>query len=86
MIFAMFRWKGVLSGPSYAEIRAYGDLLVLGDGGRAFQKIMGGFETTLEFENRILPPLRDRKFPAQIVWGKHDTEPTVESRGSDVKR
>ena len=86
MIYAMFRWKGVVSGPSYGEIRAYGDLLVLDDGGRAFRKIMGCFETTREFEERILPPLRDREFPAQIVWGKHDTELTLESKGSDVKR
>jgi pimeloyl-ACP methyl ester carboxylesterase len=85
IIFPFFRWKGVLSGPSYAEIRAYGELLAMGDGGRAFQKIMGGFETTREFEERILPPLGDRKFPAQIVWGKHDSELTVESMGSDVK-
>ena len=84
-IFPFFRWKGVLSGPSYAEIRAYGELLVLGDGGRAFRKIMSSFETTREFEERILPPLRDREFPAQIVWGKHDSELTVESKGSDVK-
>jgi pimeloyl-ACP methyl ester carboxylesterase len=86
IIFPFFRWKGVLAGPSYAEIRAYGELLVLGDGGRAFQKIMGSFETTREFEERILPPLRDRAFPAQIIWGKHDTELTLESKGADVKR
>ena len=86
IIFPFFRWKGVLAGPSYSEIRAYGDLLVLGDGGRAFRKIMSSFETTREFEERILPPLHDRKFPAQIVWGKHDTELTVEAKGADVKR
>ena len=86
IIFPFFRWKGILAGPNYAEIRAYGDLLVLGDGGRAFRKIMGRFETTREFEERILPPLRDREFPAQIVWGKHDTELPVTSMGSDVKR
>ena len=48
--------------------------------------IMGGFETTREFEERILPPLRERKFPAQIVWGKHDSELTVESKGADLWR
>ena len=35
---------------------------------------MSGFETTREFEERILPPLRDRNFPPQIVWVKHDTK------------
>ncbi len=86
MIFPFFRWKGVLSGPSYAEIRAYGELLVLGDGGRAFRKIMRSFETTREFDNRILPPLRDREVPAQIIWGKHETELTIDTKGSDVRR
>lgn len=84
-IFPFFRWKGVLKGPGYKEIRAYGELLTMGDGGRAFQKIMGSFETTKEFEERILPPLRDRSFPAQIVWGKHDSELKVTSMGSDVR-
>ena len=85
-IFPFFRWKGVLSGPSYSEIRAYGELLVLGDGGTAFRKIMSSFETTREFEERILSPLRARAFPAQIIWGRHDTELTLESKGADVKR
>ncbi len=85
-IFPLMRWKGVFSGPSYSEIRAYGELLVLGDGGRAFREIMSSFETTPEFEERILAPLGDRKFPAQIVWGKHDSELTVGSKGADVKR
>ncbi len=86
IVFPFFRWKGILAGPSYSEIRAYGELLMMGDGGRAFRKIMGGFETTREFEERILPPLRDRKFPAQIVWGKYDSELDVKSFGADVKR
>ncbi len=85
-IFPFFRWKGVLSGPSYSEIRAYGELLVLGDGGTAFRNIMGSFVTTREFVERFLPPLRDRDFPAQIIWGIRDSELTVESKGADVKR
>jgi len=84
-IFPFFRWKGVLKGPSYSEIRVYGKLLAKGDGGRAFRKIMASFETTIEFEERILPPLKDRKFPAQIIWGKHDSELSVMSFGLDVK-
>ena len=86
IIFPFFRWKGILAGPSYAEIRAYGKILMMGDGGSAFRKIMRGFETTREFEERILPPLHDRKFPAQIVWGKYDSELSIESFGADVKR
>lgn len=86
IIVPFFRWKGILAGPSYAEIRAYGRLLVRNDGGRAFQKIMASFETTREFEDRILPPLRNRTFPAQIMWGIHDTELTLEDKGADLKK
>jgi len=86
IIFPFFRWKGVLSGSSYEEIRAYGTILMRQDGGRAFRKIMAGFETTREFEERILPPLRERKFPTQVIWGKYDSELTLESEGADAKR
>lgn len=86
IIVPFFRWKGILAGPSYAEIRAYGRLLVRNDGGRAFQKIMASFETTREFEERILPALRNRTFPAQIMWGIHDAELTLEDKGADLKK
>ncbi len=86
IIYPFFRWKGTLAGPSYQEIRAYGTLIMLGDGGHAFQKIMGGFETTQAFEDRIMPPLRERQFPAQIIWGKQDTELTMATKGVDVKK
>jgi len=86
IIFPFFHWKGILAGPSYAEIRAYGELLMRSDGGKAFRKIMNGFETTREFEERILAPLRDRKFPAQIIWGKYDTELSVKTQGAHLKR
>ncbi len=86
IIFPFFRWKGVLATSTYAEIRAYGTILMRLDGGRAFRKIMAGFETTREFEERILPPLKERKFPAQVIWGKYDSELTLESEGADAKR
>ncbi|MEP6894423.1 MAG: alpha/beta hydrolase [Chloroflexota bacterium] len=86
VIFPFFRWKGIIAGPSYAEIRVYGELLMLGDSGSAFRKIMSGFETTREFEERILLPLHDRKFPAQIIWGRYDTELSVKTHGADLKR
>ncbi len=85
-IAPFFYWKGVLSGPSYAEVRAYGEFLRMGDKGRAFQKVMANFDTTQAFEDRILPPLCNRNFPAQIIWGKHDAELTVQTKGADVKQ
>ncbi|MFW2383040.1 MAG: alpha/beta fold hydrolase, partial [Acidimicrobiales bacterium] len=62
-IFPFFRWKGVTAGPTYEELRVYGELLVHGDGGRSFQQIMAGFETTPEFEKRILTSLGSREYP-----------------------
>ncbi len=83
-IVPFFRWKGVLGRPTAAELRAYGDMLLLGDGGRAFQKIMSSFENTRAFEDRILPGLADRSFPAQVIWGRYDTELTVREHGADA--
>ena len=74
------------SGPSYAEIRVYGELLARGDGGRAFLQIMGSFETTKEFEDRILPSLHKREFPAQVIWSRDDSELSVDSFGAAAKR
>jgi len=85
-IVPFFRWKGVLSDCSNEEIRAYGDLITLDDGGRAFLKMMKSFEATEAFEERILKPLRNRNFPAQIIWGKYDTELTVSKMGANLKR
>ena len=83
-IYPFFRWKGVLDGPTYEEIRAYGRLLRRGDGGDAFLEIMDGFETTAEFEARIRGPLQDRDFPAQVIWGRRDAELTVDEHGADI--
>lgn len=84
-IVPFFRWKGVFDGPTAAEIRAYGEMLALGDGGRAFERIMASFENTQEFEDRILPALAQRTFPAQVVWGRHDEELTLGVKGAEVK-
>jgi pimeloyl-ACP methyl ester carboxylesterase len=83
-IYPFFRWKGVLDGPTYEEVRAYGRLLTRSDGGDAFLRIMDGFETTAEFEARIRGPLQDRDFLAQVIWGHRDEELTVAEHGADV--
>jgi haloalkane dehalogenase len=56
------------------EVYAYYDLLKRDDGGRAFLRIMRGFELT-EAKQRILwegLARESRGFPAQIVWGAED--------------
>ena len=64
----------------------YGELLNRGDGGRAFRQILASFETTKTFEDRILPSLRNREFPAQVIWGRDDTELHVDTFGVAAKR
>jgi pimeloyl-ACP methyl ester carboxylesterase len=56
------------------EAYAYYELLKWGDGGRAFLRIMRGFELTDDKQRLLWDGLRpDRRgFPAQIVWGAND--------------
>ncbi len=55
-----------------AEADAYGQLLLGPDSGRAFLQIMRSFERTPAFEHGIKTALKERKFSAQIIWGKDD--------------
>ena len=84
-VFPFFRLKGVNAGPGYDEIRAYGELLPRGDGGKAFLQIMRSFETTEEFEQRIVAALAERSFPAQVVWSRDDAELTAAEFGEAAR-
>jgi pimeloyl-ACP methyl ester carboxylesterase len=55
-----------------AEIYAYRALLTRGDGGRAFLRIMRGFELTEAKRDLLWRGLGERSYPARIVWGEHD--------------
>jgi haloalkane dehalogenase len=55
-----------------AEVLAHHALLKREDGGRAFLKIMRGFELTAEKERFFFDGLADRPYPAQVVWGEKD--------------
>lgn len=70
----IFRYVGLTdrSAMSVAEIDAYFDLLKRGDGGRAFLRIMRGFELTPAKEEFLFEGLASRSFPAQVVWGSDD--------------
>jgi hypothetical protein len=65
VIVALMRLVGMHDGPGNDELRAYGVALIRGDGGRAFLRIMRGFELTSESEQRITAGLRQRKIPAR---------------------
>lgn len=88
----LFRWlmgrQGVadLTKVSRAELDAYPALLRYGDGGRAFLKIMRGFELTQAKEDLYTAVLRDRRYPVQIVWGGQDPSLTLAVRGEQALR
>jgi haloalkane dehalogenase len=55
-----------------AEIYAYYHLLKRGDGGRAFLRIMRGFELSAEKERFYGDGLAALECPRQVVWGERD--------------
>jgi haloalkane dehalogenase len=71
---ALFRHQGLgdRSAMTKAEIYAYRALLERGDGGRAFLRIMRGFELTKEKRDLLWRGLGERSYPARIVWGERD--------------
>ncbi len=73
----LMRTHGVRRALSRADAEAYVLLLKGEDGGRAFLRIMRGFELTEAFESRIVAPLRARTFPAQVLWGAQDPALTM---------
>lgn len=73
-LVGLFHLQGIgdRKASSYAEIGVYYDLLKRGDRGKAFLKIMRGFQLTREYEDFLWAGLRERPYPAAIVWGKDD--------------
>ncbi len=55
-----------------AEVYAHQALLRRGDNGRAFLKIMRGFELSEAKERFFFDGLAGREYPAQVVWGRND--------------
>ena len=82
----LMRRQGVATDVPAAELRAYVPLLKRGDGGRAFLRIMRGFELTQAFEQRTLRALAERAFPAQVLWGAQDPALRIERHGEDVRQ
>ncbi|HEY9303292.1 MAG TPA: alpha/beta fold hydrolase [Mycobacterium sp.] len=69
---ALMKAVGVTRRVPTAEIACYVPLLLGDDGGRAFLQIMRGFELTADKQRHYLAALRDKPYPAQIVWGVRD--------------
>ena len=70
----IFRHVGLgdRSAMTAAEIDAYVALLKRCDGGRAFLRIMRGFELTKAKRRFLSDGLAGLKVPAQVVWGRDD--------------
>jgi pimeloyl-ACP methyl ester carboxylesterase len=69
-----------------AEIDAYVDLLKREDGGRAFLRIMRSYETTAAKESLYLDTLRERSYPAQVIWGERDPALKMARYGEEAKQ
>lgn len=82
---ALLRLQGVKTAVPARELLVHRALVLRGDGGAAFLKIMRSFELTEEFEARTLATLRARSFPAQIAWGVHDPVLRVDGHGEQVR-
>jgi len=54
------------------DVQAYYVLLKRNDGGRAFLKIMRGFELTEEKDRFLASGLAERSYPTRLIWGKDD--------------
>ena len=70
----LFYLEGIAdrSATSRRELAAYYYLLKRVDRGRAFLKIMRGFELTEEKERFFREGLAERPYPTRIVWGVRD--------------
>jgi pimeloyl-ACP methyl ester carboxylesterase len=69
---SIMRWVGVSTNVSTAELQCWVPLLFGDDGGRAFLKIMRGFELTAAKSRAYVDAIHDAPYPVQIVWGARD--------------
>jgi haloalkane dehalogenase len=71
---ALFRSIGIADRTQIttADIYAHRELLRRLDGGRAFLRIMRGFELTEDKQRFLWQGLADRPFPTRIIWGELD--------------
>lgn len=68
------------------ELDAYVDLLKHEDGGRAFLKIMRGFERTPEKRRLYESAVRNVPYPVQVVWGASDPALKLQLQGEQARR
>jgi pimeloyl-ACP methyl ester carboxylesterase len=85
---ALMRYAGIGDRRAVAdeEIDAYLDLLRREDGGRAFLRIMRGFERTAEKRERYRAVVRSDRYPVQVVWGADDPALPLRPYGEQAAR
>ena len=69
-----------------AEQTAYVDLLKGHDRGRAFLKIMRGFERTVAKRALYEDTLREAKYPIRVLWGADDPALPLATKGEEARQ
>ena len=82
MYYAGVKDRSAVSGD---ELAAYVTLLKREDGGRAFLRIMRGFERTREKQERYVATVGDSRRPVQVVWGSGDPALPLKSFGEQAR-
>jgi pimeloyl-ACP methyl ester carboxylesterase len=84
----LMRLQGVgdMSAVSAAELGAYVELLKREDGGKAFLRIMRGFERTPEKAAAYNAVLADSRYPVDVLWGANDPALTAHVHGEIARR
>lgn len=68
------------------ELGVYVDLLKREDHGRAFLKVMRGFETTAEKQRAYVDFVTNADFPIEVVWGADDPALGMNTKGAVFRR
>ncbi len=84
----LMRLQGIedMAAVGRAELDAYVDLLKREDGGRAFLKIMRGFERTPDKRALYTSVVASDRYPVQVVWGADDPALKARVHGEIARR
>lgn len=84
----LMRLQGIadMSAVARSELDAYVDLLKREDGGRAFLRIMRGFERTAEKQRLYTSVVASDRYPVQVLWGGDDPALKASVHGEIARR
>lgn len=71
---------------SKADLLAHLRLLRRNDNGKAFLKIMKGFEQNKEKADLIAQAIQDVPYPVQVIWGKRDPAIPMRKQGEYARK